>query len=177
MDRNMDPTQLAFEFALHTNRNVFITGKAGTGKTTFLRRLKEISGKQMAIVAPTGVAAINAGGTTIHSFFQLPLGPFFPTPEGKKQLIGQTRMRRPRRRVLQELELLVIDEISMVRSDLLDAIDACLRHFRYRSDHLSAACKSFSSATCFNCRPLRRKKSGVCCPIITPRPISSIASP
>lgn len=132
----MDNNQLAFDFALHTDRNLFITGKAGTGKTTFLRRLKEISGKQMAVVAPTGVAAINAGGTTIHSFFQLPFTPFFPTPEGRKQLISQTRMRGHRRRVLQELELLVIDEISMVRADLLDAVDTCLRHFRYRGDQL-----------------------------------------
>lgn len=132
----MDNNQLAFNFALHTNRNLFITGKAGTGKTTFLHRLKEISGKQMAVVAPTGVAAINAGGTTIHSFFQLPLTPFFPTPEGRNKLISQTRMRGHRRRVLQELELLVIDEISMVRADLLDAIDTCLRHFRYRGDQL-----------------------------------------
>ena len=128
----MDNSQLAFEFALHTNRNLFITGKAGTGKTTFLRRLKEITGKQVAVVAPTGVAAINAGGTTIHSFFQLPLTPFVPTPEGGKQLISQTRMRRHRRRVLQELELLVIDEISMVRADVLDAIDTVLRHVRHR---------------------------------------------
>ncbi|HBX21092.1 MAG TPA: aldolase, partial [Porphyromonadaceae bacterium] len=128
----MDNNQIAFDFALHTNRNLFITGKAGTGKTTFLHRLKEASGKQMAVVAPTGVAAINAGGTTIHSFFQLPLSPFFPTPEGKKDLIAKARMRSQRRRILQELELLVIDEISMVRADLLDAIDHTLRYYRYR---------------------------------------------
>lgn len=130
----MDNNQLAFDFALYTNRNLFVTGKAGTGKTTFLRQLKEVSGKQMAVVAPTGVAAINAGGTTIHSFFQLPLTPFFPTPEGRRKLISQTKMRGYRRRVLQELELLVIDEISMVRADLLDAIDTMLRYFRYRED-------------------------------------------
>lgn len=130
----MDSTQLAFEFALQTKRNLFITGKAGTGKTTFLRQLKERSGKQVAVVAPTGVAAINAGGATIHSFFQLPLAPFMPTAEGRKHLISQTKMRSSRRRVLQDLELLVIDEISMVRADLLDAIDTSLRHFRYRGD-------------------------------------------
>jgi len=128
----MDSYELAFDFALHTDRSLLITGKAGTGKTTFLHRLKEASRKQMAVVAPTGVAAINAGGTTIHSFFQLPLSPFIPTEEGRKNLVAKTRMRSHRRRVLQELELLVIDEISMVRADLLDAIDASLRHFRYR---------------------------------------------
>src|SRR5690606_33741883 len=132
----MDPYQLAFDIALNTDRSLFVTGKAGTGKTTFLHRLKEASRKQMAVVAPTGVAAINAGGTTIHSFFQLPFTPFIPTPEGRKNLVAKSRMRSSRRRVLQELELLVIDEISMVRADLLDAMDATLRHFRYRNNEL-----------------------------------------
>ena len=130
----MDPYELAFDIALNTDRNLFVTGKAGTGKTTFLHRLKEASRKQMAVVAPTGVAAINAGGTTIHSFFQLPFSPFIPTPEGRKNLVAKSRMRSSRRRVLQELELLVIDEISMVRADLLDAMDATLRHFRYKNN-------------------------------------------
>lgn len=132
----MDNYQLAFDIALHTDQNLFVTGKAGTGKTTFLHRLKEATQKQIAVVAPTGVAAINAGGTTIHAFFQLPLSPFLPTPEGQKDLIARTKMRSQRRRVLQELELLVIDEISMVRSDLLDAIDASLRHFRRKPNQL-----------------------------------------
>jgi hypothetical protein len=86
----------------------------------------------MAIVAPTGVAAINAGGTTMHSFFQLPFTPFIPTVEGRKELIEKTKMQGQRRKVIQELELLVIDEISMVRADVLDAVDTILRHFRYR---------------------------------------------
>ena len=154
----MDNNQLAFEFALHTNRNLFITGKAGTGKTTFLRRLKEISGKQVAVVAPTGVAAINAGGTTIHSFFQLPLTPFIPTPEGRKQLISQTRMRGNRRRVLQDLELLVIDEISMVRADLLDAIDASLRHFRYRGDQLFGGVQVVFIGDMFQLSPVAKEE-------------------
>lgn len=154
----MDNNQLAFDFALHTNRNLFITGKAGTGKTTFLHRLKEISGKQMAVVAPTGVAAINAGGTTIHSFFQLPLTPFFPTSEGRKQLISQTRMRGHRRRVLQELELLVIDEISMVRADLLDAIDASLRHFRYRGDQLFGGVQVVFIGDMFQLSPVAKEE-------------------
>ncbi len=154
----MDNNQLAFEFALHTNRNLFITGKAGTGKTTFLRRLKEISGKQVAVVAPTGVAAINAGGTTIHSFFQLPLTPFIPTPEGRKQLVAQTRMRGNRRRVLQDLELLVIDEISMVRADLLDAIDTSLRHFRYRGDQLFGGVQVVFIGDMFQLSPVAKEE-------------------
>ena len=82
-----DPYKSAMEFATNTDRNIFITGKAGTGKTTFLRNFREQTNKQIAIVAPTGVAAINAGGTTIHSFFQLPFTPFKPTPEWQSQLI------------------------------------------------------------------------------------------
>ena len=130
----MENNQLAFDFALQTNRSLFLTGKAGTGKTTFLHHLRTSTNKQIAVVAPTGVAAINAGGTTMHSFFQLPFTPFFPTPEGRKDLIGKTKMQEHRRRVLRELEVLVIDEISMVRADLLDAVDCLLRHFRYRNN-------------------------------------------
>ena len=122
----------AREFALSTNRSIFLTGKAGTGKTTFLRKLKSETKKQMAVVAPTGVAAINAGGTTMHSFFQLPFTPFIPTVQGRKELIEKTKMVGYRRKVIQELELLVIDEISMVRADVLDAVDTILRHFRYK---------------------------------------------
>ena len=126
--------QLAQDFALFTNRCIFLTGKAGTGKTTFLHNLKKATKKQMAIVAPTGVAAINAGGTTMHSFFQLPFNPFLPTPEGRKNLLEKMKMQGNRRKVLQELELLVIDEISMVRADVMDAVDAILRHVRYRNN-------------------------------------------
>jgi hypothetical protein len=116
----------------HTNRCIFLTGKAGTGKTTFLRRLKEECPKQMAVVAPTGVAAINAEGVTIHSLFQLPPQLFLPTDEARRQLFAEMQMRANKQRVLRNLELLVIDEISMVRADLLDAIDAVLRHFKHR---------------------------------------------
>lgn len=123
---------IARDFVMHTNKNIFITGKAGTGKTTFLHQLKEQTMKQMAVVAPTGVAAINAGGTTLHSFFQLPFNPFIPTTAGRKQLIETVKMRSYKRKILQELELLVIDEISMVRADVLDAVDTMLRHVRYR---------------------------------------------
>jgi len=126
--------QLAHDFALFTNRSIFLTGKAGTGKTTFLHKLKKETKKQIAVVAPTGVAAINAGGTTMHSFFQLPFNPFIPTVEGRKNLIEKMKMQGNRRKVLQELELLVIDEISMVRADVLDAVDTILRHVRYRNN-------------------------------------------
>lgn len=123
---------LAREFAVSTHRSMFITGKAGTGKTTFLHNLKKQTRKQMAIVAPTGVAAINAGGTTMHSFFQLPFTPFIPNQIGRKELTDKIKMQNHRRKVIQELELLVIDEISMVRADVLDAVDTILRHVRYR---------------------------------------------
>ena len=127
-----DYYQLAHGFANHTNQITFITGKAGTGKTTFLKKLKAESFKQIAVVAPTGIAAINAGGTTIHSFFQLPFSPFTLTPIGKKELISKMKMQGRRQQILRELELLVIDEISMVRADVLDAIDTVLRHYRHR---------------------------------------------
>ena len=84
------------------------------------------------MVTPTDVAAINAGGTTIHSFFQLPLTPFIPTEMGRKELIGKMKMQSNRRKVIRELELLIFDDISMVRADILDAIDTVLRHVRYR---------------------------------------------
>lgn len=129
----MDAYQLAGAYARHTNRCIFLTGKAGTGKTTFLRSLADESLKQMAVVAPTGVAAINAGGATIHSFFQLPPQLFLPTQQARNQLFSEMQMRKQKIRVIQNLELLVIDEISMVRADLLDAIDAVLRHYRHRN--------------------------------------------
>ncbi len=133
--------QLAVKFVNQTARPVFLTGKAGTGKTTFLRHIRENSFKKMAVVAPTGVAAINAGGTTLHSFFQLPFGPYIPiqqygwNPESPgftdpNSLFKNIRFSANKRDLLQELELLVIDEISMVRADMLDAVDTILRHFR-----------------------------------------------
>ena len=128
------PYYLAEEFAMHTNRPLFITGKAGTGKTTFLRKLREQSPKNMAVVAPTGVAAINAGGMTIHSFFQLPVRTLIPTPQSYKQLFAEQRLTQRKRNLIYHLEMLVIDEISMVRADVLDAIDAVLRRYKYRKD-------------------------------------------
>ncbi len=123
--------QLANDFVQYTGCNIFLTGKAGTGKTTFLHNLQKSTAKRMIITAPTGVAAINAGGVTLHSFFQLPFGPFVPgseTYERNKQ--RQFRFSRKKKRIIQSLDLLVIDEISMVRADLLDAVDAALRRHR-----------------------------------------------
>lgn len=137
--------QLAADCITFSNRNVFLTGKAGTGKTTFLKYIRENCAKQMVVMAPTGVAAINAGGTTIHSFFQLPFTPYIPESAGgffaqnvssaatdKHHLLGRLKYSRDKIDVLQKLELLIIDEISMVRCDVLDAIDIILRSFRYR---------------------------------------------
>lgn len=112
-----------------TGANLFLTGKAGTGKTTFLRRLVETSAKRMIVLAPTGVAAINAGGMTIHSFFQFPFSPFVPGvgfPEEKKYY----RFSEEKKKIIRSLDLLVIDEISMVRADLLDGIDDFLRRIK-----------------------------------------------
>ena len=123
---------MADSFAMTTSRSFFLTGKAGTGKTTFLKNLRLHTRKQTAVVAPTGVAAINAGGMTLHSFFQLPFTPFVPTPEGRLNLIQKAHITRRKRKVIQELELLVIDEVSMVRADVMDEIDTMLRHVRFR---------------------------------------------
>lgn len=123
---------LAWDFVNNTDRNVFLTGKAGTGKTTFLHKLKRDSLKRMVVVAPTGVAAINAKGVTIHSFFQMPFGPILPNEElkgtgGFNRKFGKTKIN-----IIKSMDLLVIDEISMVRADLLDGIDKTLRRFRNR---------------------------------------------
>lgn len=117
---------LAWQFVERTGVNVFLTGKAGTGKTTFLRRLKERSPKRMVVVAPTGVAAINAGGVTIHSFFQFPLAPYIPGGSFNTK-DEKYRFSKEKKNIIRTLDLLVIDEISMVRADLLDQIDAVLR--------------------------------------------------
>lgn len=123
--------EMADSFVQNTGCNIFLTGKAGTGKTTFLHRLKKNSAKRMIVTAPTGVAAINAGGVTLHSFFQLPFGPFIPgsdTSEGSRQRLF--RFSKEKIGIIKSLDLLVIDEISMVRADLLDAVDAVLRRHR-----------------------------------------------
>ena len=140
-----NPAMLASRFINQTHKNIFLTGKAGTGKTTFLRQVVQNTHKKSIIVAPTGIAAINAGGVTIHSLFQLPFGNFVPayyTASGQHQhlkitdplaLIKNLQMSDAKRKLLRELELLIIDEVSMLRADLLDAIDLVLRHVRRKS--------------------------------------------
>ena len=139
--------RLAVELVNQSSRNIFLTGKAGTGKTTFLKYIRENCHKQMAVVAPTGVAAINAGGVTMHSFFQLPFSPFIPDSGGgfrnnneevsnRNSLINRLKMTGEKKKIIRELELLIIDEISMVRCDMLDAVDTILRHVRRRHHEL-----------------------------------------
>ena len=125
-EKSNEQLDLAWQFVERTGVNVFLTGKAGTGKTTFLRRLKERSPKRMVVVAPTGVAAINAGGVTIHSFFQFPLAPYIPGGSFNAK-DEKYRFSKEKKNIIRTLDLLVIDEISMVRADLLDQIDAVLR--------------------------------------------------
>lgn len=129
--------QLANEFVQNTNKNIFLTGKAGTGKTTFLHNLRKTSPKRMVVVAPTGVAAINAGGVTIHSFFQLNFAPYIPEIALSKNHFPQKkefdrRFNKEKIRLIKCIDLLVIDEISMVRADILDAVDEVLRKYRNR---------------------------------------------
>ncbi len=133
---------LAEKFISETSRCIFLTGKAGTGKTTFLRHIKEATTKNTVVVAPTGVSAIHAGGTTLHSFFQLPFTPFVPVDErggynlgDRYKLLKESKIDGEKKVLLRELELLIIDEISMVRCDVLDAVDIVLRHFRGK-EHL-----------------------------------------
>jgi len=141
LDTSNSIFQKAVSFVRDTEENLFLTGKAGTGKTTFLKYIRTQTRKQSAIVAPTGVAAINAGGETIHSFLQLPFGPFVPGTAGgfgrqgdgtqdKHSLLANLRLRDTKLKLLRKLDLLIIDEVSMVRCDLLDSIDLVLRHVR-----------------------------------------------
>ncbi|MGM9479167.1 helix-turn-helix domain-containing protein [Pedobacter sp. GSP4] len=137
------PAEIAAKFVNYTSKHVFLTGKAGTGKTTFLRKLIQLTHKKAMICAPTGIAAINAAGVTIHSLFQLPFGAFFPDAAGSiinqnitfnfntpRTIVKHLNMQGNKRRMIQELELLVIDEVSMLRADMLDAIDFSLRYIR-----------------------------------------------
>ena len=142
-----DPSVLASKFINQTNKSVFLTGKAGTGKTTFLREIIQKTHKKAIVVAPTGIAAINAGGVTIHSQFQLPFGSFLPIdyfPEtfnpnvvvnNKQTLKKHLIMSASKRATLKNLELLIIDEVSMLRADVLDSIDLALR--MVRSDYFT----------------------------------------
>ncbi|MBP6460407.1 MAG: AAA family ATPase, partial [Crocinitomicaceae bacterium] len=139
-------SELATRFINQTNRSIFLTGKAGTGKTTLLKKIIATTHKKAVIVAPTGIAALNAGGVTIHSFFQLPFSGFIPefnvTPkftdrvkwETKDTLVKHFKITGKRKALLNSMELLIIDEVSMLRADLLDAIDWTLRSIRKRNE-------------------------------------------
>lgn len=142
---NQSPSYLAAKFINHTGQNVFLTGKAGTGKTTFLRNIVQNTHKRCVVAAPTGIAAINAGGVTLHSLFQLPFGSFIPENVTQPQLhyskvntphslIKEIKLNSQKRGLLREMELLIIDEVSMLRADLLDAIDVLLKSVR-RNHH------------------------------------------
>ncbi|KAA6319519.1 ATP-dependent RecD-like DNA helicase, partial [termite gut metagenome] len=124
--------QLAWDVVEKTGTHIFLTGRAGTGKTTFLQKLKETSPKRMVVVAPTGIAAINAGGVTVHSFFQLPFAPYVPDSTFNTRQHGY-KFGKEKIHIIRSMDLLVIDEVSMVRADLLDAVDAALRRYRSQS--------------------------------------------
>jgi ATP-dependent DNA helicase PIF1 len=135
---------IVLEFIEYSSQNIFLTGKAGTGKTTLLRRIQENTSKKMVILAPTGVAAMNAKGTTINSFFQLPPGSFFPGDISLENLqsgilsiqsmVADLSYSKEKMDLFRILEFLVIDEVSMVRCDLLDVIDAILKAVRRNND-------------------------------------------
>jgi len=142
INQPFDPSIFTEKFINQTDYPVFLTGKAGTGKTTLLKKIIQTTHKQTIIVAPTGIAALNAGGVTIHSFFQLPFSSFIPDFinvnvgnesvkfESKSTLTKHFKMNATRKALIQNLELLIIDEVSMLRADLLDAIDWMLRNVR-----------------------------------------------
>jgi len=136
------PFELASKFVNSTNRNIFLTGKAGTGKTTFLKFIVSHTHKNVLVAAPTGIAAINAEGMTLHSLFHLPFGSFLPSDISISEAITNTQISTPRslkkslrmnntkRKLIQEMEVLIIDEVSMLRADILDAVDTVLRYVR-----------------------------------------------
>lgn len=129
MQKNSE-LEMAWDIVEKTGANLFLTGKAGTGKTTFLKELRRLSSKRMVVLAPTGIAAINAGGVTIHSFFQLPLSPYLPGTTFGRTEQKYFRFSKVKRNIIRTMDLLVIDEISMVRADLLDAVDSVMRRYR-----------------------------------------------
>ena len=144
LDRDNLEFMMALEYALHTNSSIYLTGKAGSGKTTFLKYLREVTNKNMVVLAPTGVAAVNAGGQTIHSFFKISPSLYVPNdkrlrtsaPAGdpdQSTVYDNFQYNNDKRKVISSLELLVIDEVSMVRADLLDVVDTLLRVYRRSS--------------------------------------------
>ncbi|MFO7829495.1 MAG: PIF1 family DEAD/DEAH box helicase, partial [Bacteroidales bacterium] len=141
----MDVSQYVSKFINGTNQSLFLTGKAGTGKTTLLKEIVDTTHKKTVIAAPTGIAAINAGGVTLHSLFHLPFGSYIPDhiiPAGgdlsfqlttSQMLIRNLKMNAQKKALIREMELLIIDEVSMLRADMMDAIDKILRYVRRSS--------------------------------------------
>src|SRR5690554_3874976 len=141
-NQSTDLIKIAADFVNSTSRHIFLTGKAGTGKTTFLHNLAKATHKKHIVVAPTGIAALNAGGVTIHSQFLLPFGSFNPDEHAPyepnantrfynaKELVRRHPLNSIRKQVLRDIDLLIIDEVSMLRADLLDAIDHRMRTAR-----------------------------------------------
>lgn len=144
LDRDNQEFMMALEYALYTNASIYLTGKAGSGKTTFLKYLREVTDKNMVVLAPTGVAAVNAGGQTIHSFFKIAPSLYVPNdkrlrtsaPTGdpdRSTIYENFQYNNDKRKIIRSLELLIIDEVSMVRADLLDVVDTLLRVYRRNS--------------------------------------------
>ena len=166
-------SDLASKYVNNTHRHVFLTGKAGTGKTTFLRSIVKSTFKNAVIVAPTGVAAINAGGVTIHSMFQLPFGAYIPDRNVQQINLEQQKINTPntlfkglqlnsiKRKIMQELELLIIDEVSMLRADLLDAIDQVLRTVRRNRNQSFGGVQVLLLVIYCNCLLLLKTMNGI----------------
>ena len=129
IDLNNNELQLALDLILHTNRSLFLTGKAGSGKSTFLRYICQTTKKKHVVLAPTGIAAINAGGVTLHSFFKIPFHPLLPNDVkySARHIKETLKYNSEKRKIIRELELIIIDEISMVRADIIDFVDKVLR--------------------------------------------------
>jgi ATP-dependent exoDNAse (exonuclease V) alpha subunit len=172
----LDQKNIEFNHAVKlvnsTNKLIYLTGKAGTGKTTFLRYIKNTTHKQTVVLAPTGVAALNAGGQTIHSFFNIAPGFFIPNDErlrtspnpdsdDKRTIFDYFRYRREKLELINEMELLIIDEVSMVRCDLLDLIDRILRVFRDKLDEAFGGVQVLLIGDAFQLPPIARNNEWI----------------
>ena len=129
LDLDNKEWQDALQIVNYTRRSLFLTGKAGTGKSTFLRYIAENTKKKRVVLAPTGIAAVNAGGSTLHSFFRLPFHPLLPNDQryNRRNIKETLKYTSAQRKLIREVELIIIDEISMVRADIIDFIDKVLR--------------------------------------------------
>ena len=136
LDLDNKEWQDALQIINHTRCSLFLTGKAGTGKSTFLRYVAKHTKKKNVILAPTGIAAINAGGSTLHSFFKLPFHPLLPndTRYDRRHIKETLKYTSEQRKLIREIELIIIDEISMVRADIIDFIDKVLRIYTRNND-------------------------------------------